>query len=131
VEIDKIRRELLAERARLEREVQGFEDEFSVSFEDATDESSYDLHPADSATAYVDREIDLSLEGNARSIVDQIDRALQKLDRGTYGICDNCGKIIGEGRLEVEPYAVLCIDCRRLLEREGRESRLNKGRSEE
>jgi DnaK suppressor protein len=131
MEIDKVRQELLAERARLEREVQGFEDEFSVSFEEATDESSYDQHPADSATAYVDREIDLSLEGNARSIVNQIDRALQKLDQGTYGICDNCGRLIGEGRLEVEPYAALCIDCRRLLEREERGARLNERRSRE
>jgi DnaK suppressor protein len=127
MELDKVRQELLAQRARLEREVQGFEEEFSVSLDETVEDTAYDQHPADSATAYVDREIDLSLEGNARSIVDQIDRALQKIDQGTYGICDNCGKIIGEGRLEVEPYAALCIDCRRLLEREDREARLAGG----
>ena len=127
MELDKVREELLAERSRLEQELRGLEQSLSVSLEDTTEESSGDQHPAVTATAYVDREIELSLTGNARSIALQIDRAIAKLDEGTYGACDNCGKAIGKGRLEVEPYAALCIDCRRLLEREEREARLTDG----
>lgn len=41
----------------------------------------------------------------------QVDRALEKLDEGTYGSCDRCGRVIPEGRLEIHPWAVLCVDC--------------------
>jgi DnaK suppressor protein len=47
----------------------------------------------------------------------EIERALEKLDRGTYGRCDRCGEPIGEERLEALPWAVLCIACKRLQER--------------
>ncbi len=127
METEKVRQELLEERARLEREVHGLEASLAISIEDSTEESTLDQHPADTATTYVTREIDLSLSDNARAIVLQIDRALEKLDEGTYGVCDNCGKQIAEGRLEVEPYATLCVDCRRLLDREERAARLTEG----
>ncbi|MBA3737538.1 MAG: TraR/DksA C4-type zinc finger protein [Actinobacteria bacterium] len=40
-----------------------------------------------------------------------VDRALVKLEEGTYGVCDRCGKLISEARLEARPWSVLCIDC--------------------
>jgi DnaK suppressor protein len=43
--------------------------------------------------------------------VEEVDRALTKLDEGTYGVCDRCGGAIPEGRLEVHPTAVLCVAC--------------------
>jgi DnaK suppressor protein len=43
--------------------------------------------------------------------VEEVDRALVKLDEGTYGVCDRCGGAIPEGRLEVHPTAVLCVAC--------------------
>jgi DnaK suppressor protein len=43
--------------------------------------------------------------------VEEVDRALAKLDEGTYGVCDSCGAPIPEGRLEVHPTAVLCVAC--------------------
>lgn len=43
--------------------------------------------------------------------VEEVDRALVKLDEGTYGVCDSCGAAIPEGRLEVHPTAVLCVAC--------------------
>ena len=43
--------------------------------------------------------------------------ALQKLENGSYGTCDECGKPIGEERLQIAPFATLCIDCKRLQER--------------
>jgi DnaK suppressor protein len=43
--------------------------------------------------------------------VEEVDRALAKLDEGTYGVCDGCGAAIPEGRLEVHPTAVLCVAC--------------------
>ena len=72
---------------------------------------------AETAAVTLDREIDLTLEENARSAIAQIDRALQKLDNGNYGCCDKCGSPIGEERLKVAPFATLCIECKRREER--------------
>ena len=69
---------------------------------------------AETAGATLDREIDLTLQENARGALAQIDRAIHKLDEGTYGQCDNCGKPIGDGRLEIAPYSTLCVDCKRI-----------------
>jgi DnaK suppressor protein len=72
---------------------------------------------AETAAATLNREIDLTLQDNARAALAQIDRALHKLEEGTYGLCDKCGKSIGEGRLSVAPFATLCVECKRLEER--------------
>jgi DnaK suppressor protein len=72
---------------------------------------------AETAAATLDREIDLTLQDNARATLAQIDRALEKLGNGSYGRCDKCGKPIGAGRLEIAPFATLCVDCKRLEER--------------
>ena len=99
------------------REITELDAELSESLEDSSEESPYDQHMAETAAVTLDREIDLTLEENARSTIAQIDRALQKIENGTYGYCDKCGKEIGEERLIVAPFASLCIDCKRLEER--------------
>ncbi len=72
---------------------------------------------AETATVTLDREIDLTLEENARASIAQLDRALVKLESGSYGACDKCGAPIGEERLKVAPFATLCIECKRREER--------------
>jgi RNA polymerase-binding protein DksA len=114
---DRVRQTLNAERSRVMREIADVDEALSISLEDSTDENLYDQHMADSATPMLNREIDVSLEENARNVLAQIDRALQKLDEGSYGICDNCGQTINDERLEVVPYATLCVECKRRLER--------------
>ena len=64
-----------------------------------------------------DRELDEGLEEGAQQTLDQIDRALAKLDDGTFGTCERCGKPIGEERLRARPWATLCIDDQRLADR--------------
>jgi len=113
-----LRRQLLGERERLEREVAELEADLSESLEDSSEESPYDQHMAETAAITLDREIDLTLEENARASIAQIDRALLKLENGSYGRCDSCGKVIGEDRLRVAPFATLCIECKRLEERD-------------
>ncbi len=108
---------LLEERARLEREIADLEADLSESLEDSSEESPYDQHMAETAGVTLDREIDLSLEENLHASIAQLDRALDKLERGSYGRCDKCGNPISDGRLEVAPFATLCIDCKRLEER--------------
>jgi len=52
-----------------------------------------------------------ALDGEARITLRQIDHALLNLKKGTYGICEKCGGPISEARLEIIPYATLCIEC--------------------
>ena len=114
-----VRERLAAEKERIEREIHEFEVELGESSLNTTDESPNDQHMADTAGPTLAREVDLTLEDNARSVKAQITRALDKLETGSYGRCDACGKSIDEERLAVVPWATLCIDCRRLAERRG------------
>jgi len=50
----------------------------------------------------------------------EIEEALKKIDKGTYGICEMCEEPINPDRLEVKPFAKYCIDCREIIEKEGR-----------
>ncbi|MGD0439991.1 MAG: TraR/DksA C4-type zinc finger protein [Acidimicrobiales bacterium] len=72
----------------------------------------FDDESGEGGTVTVDRERDLALSAQALGAVEEIDHALAKLDNGTYGICENCGKTIVKARLEALPYARLCIDCK-------------------
>jgi DnaK suppressor protein len=68
-------------------------------------------------TATYERERDLSLLENARDLLDKVERALEKIAEGTYGVCESCGKPIEAARLRALPYATLCISCKRAEER--------------
>jgi len=74
-------------------------------------------HIADSATETYLRELDEGLEENAEHLLDEIDAALVRIEDGSYGRCTACGRPISEARLEAVPYATLCIDDKRALER--------------
>jgi DnaK suppressor protein len=117
MDLEALRTTLIAERERLSREIAELDADLSESLEDSSEESPYDQHMAETAAVTLDREIDLTLEENARAAIAQIDRALHKLENGSYGACDKCGKPIGEERLKVAPFATLCIECKRREER--------------
>ncbi|MCA9874671.1 MAG: TraR/DksA C4-type zinc finger protein [Ardenticatenaceae bacterium] len=70
----------------------------------------------DLAQAYASRERDLTLSTLEQEQLEQIEAALQRLDDGTYGRCARCGQSINPERLEVLPYATLCITCQRQQE---------------
>jgi DnaK suppressor protein len=76
-----------------------------------------DNHLGDAAAGTLDREIDYTLEGHSEQVLEQIDSTLKRIDDGTFGTCTRCGKPIAEERLEARPWASLCIDCQRELER--------------
>jgi RNA polymerase-binding protein DksA len=76
-----------------------------------------DNHLGDMATVTFDRELDEGLEEGATQMLAQIDRALARLDEGTFGVCERCGKTIPEERLRARPWATLCIDDQRLADR--------------
>ena len=63
------------------------------------------------AMEYAAHERDLALYEKNHDQLAQIDAALKRIDAGTYGVCENCGKEIHRARLEALPYATLCISC--------------------
>ncbi len=110
---DKYRKRLLNEKARLERDQSRLMDHGGETMSERMgDISDFDPnHPGDEGTEMFEREKDGALHENLDGLLAQINDALGKLDNGTYGVCDRCGRPIAEARLEALPYATLCIDC--------------------
>ena len=106
---------LLEERERLLSTVDflGRENPGSIADELGDIVTAGDSNLGDTATATFDRELDQSLEEGAQQTLVAIDDALRKIEEGTYGTCEVCGKPIGEGRLAAIPWARLCIDDQR------------------
>lgn len=121
IDPEPFRRRLEEERSRLEELVAGFEDEGlreRTESEDLSSLSSVDQHPADQGTETFDRERDLSIREQVEGELAQVASALSRLESGTYGRCEACGRPIGLARLRAEPAARLCVADQRELERE-------------
>lgn len=78
--------------------------------------SVYDNHPADIASELFEREKDVGLRDNQKLRLQAIDRALEAIAAGTYGTCSACGQSIPSERLDANPMATLCVDCKRTEE---------------
>ena len=106
-----VRERLEQERRRVLHEISILDDDLAGTNGDQPEENAHSLHMAESASAALDREVELTLEDNARHVLSRIERALAKLEAGTYGTCDRCGAAIDPGRLRAVPEATLCIAC--------------------
>ena len=123
MEADQARDLLARERERLQgikEELDGVKDE---SQQDSMEElSSYDQHQADVATETFEREKDLSILDNIDGELADVEHALQRIDAGTYGTCEACGKTIDDARLEALPAARFCLEDQAQAEHEVRRS---------
>ena len=72
----------------------------------------------DQASAEIDRNFMLKLKGRERKLLAKIDEAIEKIDNGTYGICESCGEEINLKRLEARPVTTMCIECKTEQEEE-------------
>lgn len=88
--------------------------------------SRYDNHPADIATELFDAEHRAALRSNHEFAMHEIDDALEKIKKNTYGICELCGKPIDPRRLEVIPDARNCIQCEISEEHENKLDEISK-----
>ncbi|GAB4276899.1 MAG: RNA polymerase-binding protein DksA [Deferrisomatales bacterium] len=68
--------------------------------------------PTDRAAADSDRNFMLRIRDRERKLILKIQEALDRIEQGTYGICETCGEDIGEKRLEARPVTTQCIDCK-------------------
>ena len=109
------RARLLEEQERLMNAVDFLDRENPGSISDELGDivTAGDSNLGDTATATYDRELDQSLEEGAQQTLIAIKDALAKIESGSYGRCEVCGKPIGEDRLAAIPWARLCIDDQR------------------
>lgn len=118
IDTSEFRKLLEAEQTRLQGAVAFLEKENAGSVEEELGEiggRGEDNHMADMATATYDRELDEGLEEGAQHTLEEITAALQRIDDGSYGVCEACGEPIGAERLSAIPWARLCIDDQRRL----------------
>ncbi|WP_326690971.1 MULTISPECIES: TraR/DksA C4-type zinc finger protein [unclassified Streptomyces] len=114
-EVEEARAGLHAEVERLRAEITSSEEALNGLMRDSGDGAGDD--DADTGTKNITREHEMSLAANAREMLYQTERALERLDAGTYGLCENCGKPIGKARMQAFPRATLCVECKQKQER--------------
>ncbi len=110
---DEIRQRLLADLRQLREQSKRLEG--AVEVEDIGRSN----HMADDATVALEQTVDVALQRNADTQIESIERALARLDNGTYGLCESCGARIDRARLEALPYALYCVDCQARREASG------------
>lgn len=123
MENDEVRVRLDEERARLEGIRDGYDEEGLTSeseSENLAELSTADQHQADIGTETFERERDLSILEQVEAELADVEHALRRLDDGTYGTCEACGKPIGAERLEALPAARFCLDDQSRAEVEAR-----------
>jgi len=104
---------LLELREQLVRQMNG------LAKESAQELAGYSLHMADSGTDNFDRDFALSLLSSDQDAVYEIEEALKRIERKTYGVCELTGKPIPRARLEVIPWTRFTVEAQAQLEREG------------
>ena len=114
-ELKAIRIELSKELLRLKHELELIENEMEALIADSGEGAGDDQ--ADSGTKTFEREHEMSLVINARDMVLQTERALDRIDSKSYGNCEDCANPIGKERLQVFPRATLCMICKQKEER--------------
>jgi RNA polymerase-binding protein DksA len=103
------RERLLALRARLQGDMTQMED--NALNKDHNSTTSMPNHMAELGTGNSDQELTLNLLGSENDALDQVDRALKRIEDGNFGQCEKCGMNIPKARLEAIPYAAQCVRC--------------------
>ncbi len=114
LDIKKYKKRLEQQRQELRQELRALEDQTSgrdrLSKQVATED--FDEAGGDAAADAVVRSQNLVIIENLRDMVDSVNEALRMIEKGTYGVCEVCGKNIPKKRLQALPYATMCTDCR-------------------
>jgi RNA polymerase-binding transcription factor DksA len=113
-EVEEARAELQSEATRLSDEITASEEALVGLMRDSGDGAGDDQ--ADTGTKNITREHEMALAANAREMLIQTERALERLDAGTYGLCES-GNPIGKARMQAFPRATLCVECKQKQER--------------
>lgn len=82
------------------------------TLEEMTDNNEVCADPADRATVESDRAFTLRIRDRERKLIKKINAALNRIEDGTFGVCDECGEDIGVARLKARPVTKFCINCK-------------------
>jgi RNA polymerase-binding protein DksA len=112
-ELAHYKQKLLAERGRILRELGRITEAINeASEEQESAKQSYSNHLADLGTDYMEKEKNYYYADQEGQYLKSIEMALERIERGDYGLCVECGDLISEKRLEAVPAAELCISCK-------------------
>jgi DnaK suppressor protein len=114
-ELAELRNQLAAEAAELHAEIDRAESDIAARLGDAISDAGDDQ--ADIGAKAYEREHELAMTYTARELLSQTERALARIEAGTYGSCESCGEPIGKARLQAFPRATLCVKCKQREER--------------
>jgi RNA polymerase-binding protein DksA len=114
-ELQEVRRTLAEQVSELRREYDQALQDLEAMQRQAADGAGDDQ--ADAGTKTFEREQELSIAHNKLSLLTQDERAIERIDAGTYGRCSNCGQPIAKARLQAFPSALLCVSCKQREER--------------
>jgi DnaK suppressor protein len=112
-ELQQFKKQLLALRAQLTESIS----EAKEGVKEADESKGYSQHQADEGTNAFDKTITLEVSDKEFNILRQIDKALEKIEDGTYGICEITGKDIPKARLEAIPYATMTVEAQEKFEK--------------
>ncbi len=100
----------------LQQRLQELLQEAEKTVQDMSDNGTFFPDPADRASAETDRSFLLRIRERERKLIGKIREALERIESGTFGICESCGDDIDIERLKARPVTTLCIECKRRQE---------------
>ncbi|HNA62345.1 MAG TPA: TraR/DksA family transcriptional regulator [Rhabdochlamydiaceae bacterium] len=112
-DIERFKKRLLEMRAQYTQMVKHVSDQVKT----ADESKGYSQHQADEGTDDFDRSVSLQVSDEEFKVIRQIDRALEKIDENTYGLCDITNEEIPLARLEAIPYATMTVKAQEMLEK--------------
>jgi RNA polymerase-binding protein DksA len=98
-------------KAVLEQQREQLQAELAESGTQPDEGMGYSTHPADDGTVAFEQAAELAMRENAKRMLYQVERALFRMEEGTYGSCRQCGKKIDPARLKAIPYTRYCLHC--------------------
>lgn len=107
--VEKFKKQLIEKREEILNEA-------GRTLSDMTDQNQNIPDPNDRATVESGRSFELRIRDRERKLLSKIEEALERVEEGEFGICEDCGEEIGLKRLEARPVTTLCIDCKTIQE---------------
>ena len=105
-------------RSLLQKKLDDLLGEADKTLEEMTDMNDHFPDPTDRASVESDRSFELRIRDRERKLIKKINKALERIEEGTYGICEDCGEEIGTKRLTARPVTTRCIKCKSKQEKE-------------
>ena len=114
-ELAEVRQTLEAEASGLRADIAQAESAVAERLDNGLRDAGDD--EADAGAKTYERENEFVMTSNLRQLLEQTEKALARIDAGSYGVCESCGEPIGKARLTAFPRAVLCVTCKQREER--------------